>query len=65
MPHRFRAAETGAAPRAGAVAAGLLLLLATACGSRLPESDFERRDTTTAAPQSREPLRVGIITSVT
>lgn len=64
MSHRFRAAEAGAAPRAKAVAAGLLLLLATACGSRLPESDFERRETPTA-PRSREPLRVGIITSVT
>ncbi|MFF7393745.1 ABC transporter substrate-binding protein [Streptomyces scabiei] len=56
MRHRVRAAETAAV--------GLLLLLATACGSRLPESDFER-DSATAAPSSREPLRVGIITSVT
>ncbi|WP_179201281.1 ABC transporter substrate-binding protein, partial [Streptomyces scabiei] len=56
MRHRARAAETAAA--------GLLLLLATACGSRLPESDFEGRGATTA-PASAEPLRVGIITSVT
>ncbi|UUU20953.1 ABC transporter substrate-binding protein [Streptomyces sp. DSM 40750] len=56
MRRRARAAETAAA--------GLLLLLATACGSRLPESDFER-GATTSAPRSREPLRVGIITSVT
>ncbi|QFQ96246.1 ABC transporter substrate-binding protein [Streptomyces phaeolivaceus] len=58
MRLRVRAAETAAA--------GLLLLLATACGSRLPESDFERRDTAAAtAPATAEPLRVGIITSVT
>ncbi|MER6159008.1 ABC transporter substrate-binding protein [Streptomyces sp. NPDC001868] len=56
MRHPVRAAETAAA--------GLLLLLATACGSRLPESDFENRGATTP-PVSAEPLRVGIITSVT
>ncbi|MFF9036908.1 ABC transporter substrate-binding protein [Streptomyces sp. NPDC014892] len=56
MRHRARAAETAAA--------GLLLLLATACGSRLPESDFER-GSAPPAPSHREPLRVGIITSVT
>ncbi|WP_432138548.1 MULTISPECIES: ABC transporter substrate-binding protein [unclassified Streptomyces] len=51
---RCRAAETAAA--------ALLLLLTAACGSRLPESDFEHRGTPTAqAP----PLRVGIITSAT
>ena len=47
----------------GAVAAALLLLLGTACGSRLPESDFENRGTPTR--QSTAPLRVGIITSAT
>ncbi|MDX3730227.1 ABC transporter substrate-binding protein [Streptomyces caniscabiei] len=56
MRHRARAAETAAA--------GLLLLLVTACGSRLPESDFER-GSAPPAPSSRAPLRVGIITSVT
>ncbi|MGW0842957.1 ABC transporter substrate-binding protein [Streptomyces sp. NPDC002787] len=56
MRRRARAAETAAV--------GLLLLLSTACGSRLPESDFERGGTT-SAPRSREPLRVGIVTSVT
>lgn len=56
MRRRCRAAE--------AAAAVLLLLLGTACGSRLPESDFEH-DRRTPAPATGEPLRVGIITSVT
>lgn len=55
-------------PRAaeGAAAAALLLLLGTACGSRLPESDFEH-DTRTPAPVASggTPIPVGIITSVT
>ncbi|GAA3240148.1 ABC transporter substrate-binding protein [Streptomyces sp. XM83C] len=54
---RCRAAE--------AAAAALLLTLAAACGSRLPESDFEHRDRPTATATAREPLRVGIITSAT
>ncbi|WP_210586372.1 ABC transporter substrate-binding protein [Streptomyces sp. GESEQ-35] len=49
---------------AEALAAVLLLALSTACGSRLPESDFER-DTRATAPGDDTPLRVGIITSVT
>ncbi|SOE26635.1 amino acid/amide ABC transporter substrate-binding protein, HAAT family [Streptomyces sp. OK228] len=56
--------------REGVLAAALPLLLGTAlvlgtaaCGSRLPESDFEHR--TTPAPQSTAPLRVGIVTSAT
>ncbi|MBD0838108.1 MULTISPECIES: ABC transporter substrate-binding protein [unclassified Streptomyces] len=53
---RFRAAE--------AAAAVLLLVLSAACGSRLPESDFERGDRTAPAPQAG-PIRVGIITSAT
>lgn len=56
MRHRSRAAE--------AVAAALLLALSAACGSRLPESDFERDDRT-RAPRDSAPLRVGIITSAT
>ncbi|MGW0968498.1 ABC transporter substrate-binding protein [Streptomyces sp. NPDC002516] len=48
----------------GAAVAGLLLLLGTACGSRLPESDFENRATPTPA-RSAEPIRVGIISSAT
>ncbi|MFD4526438.1 ABC transporter substrate-binding protein [Streptomyces sp. NPDC058470] len=56
MSRRARAAE--------AFAAGLLLLLSAACGSRLPESDFENRST--PAPQGgTAPIRVGIITSAT
>ncbi|MCD9877499.1 ABC transporter substrate-binding protein [Streptomyces guryensis] len=56
-PHR--AAE-------GAAAAALLLLLGTACGSRLPESDFEHGGRSNApAPSSNAPVRVGIITSAT
>jgi len=58
MPRRrlFRAAE--------AAAAVLLLMVATACGSRLPESDFEHRER--AAPtQDGAPIRVGIVTSAT
>src|SRR5690242_10468907 len=55
-------------PRAaeGAAAAALLLLLGTACGSRLPESDFEHDTRTPApAPSGGTPIPVGIITSVT
>lgn len=50
-----RAAETAAAV--------LLLLVGTACGSRLPESDFGH-DSRAPAPGGA-PLRVGIITSAT
>ncbi|MFF3310275.1 ABC transporter substrate-binding protein [Streptomyces sp. NPDC002952] len=46
-----------------ALAAGLVLLLGTACGSRLPESDFEDRPTPTG--RDAAPIRVGIITSAT
>ncbi|WP_327314066.1 ABC transporter substrate-binding protein [Streptomyces sp. NBC_01235] len=49
---RFRAAETAGA--------ALLLLLSAACGSRLPQSDFERSPTPAQAA-----VRVGIITSAT
>lgn len=52
-----RAAET--------VAAVLLLLGGTACGSRLPESDFEHGNSPTPAASSGTPIRVGIITSAT
>ncbi|MFJ7969311.1 ABC transporter substrate-binding protein [Streptomyces sp. NPDC096324] len=48
----------------GAAVAGLLLLLGTACGSRLPESDFENRATPTPRA-SAEPIRVGVISSAT
>lgn len=59
MPRRrpFRAAE--------AVAAVLLLAVGTACGSRLPESDFEGRDRATPSQDSGAPIRVGVITSAT
>jgi ABC-type branched-subunit amino acid transport system substrate-binding protein len=43
----------------------LLLALGTACGSRLPESDFEHDGGTAPAPSQGAPLRVGIITSAT
>ncbi|MFF7869378.1 ABC transporter substrate-binding protein [Streptomyces qaidamensis] len=56
MRHRSRAAE--------ALAAVLLLALSAACGSRLPESDFDHDDRT-PAPRDAAPLRVGIITSAT
>ncbi|MEV0242515.1 ABC transporter substrate-binding protein [Streptomyces sp. NPDC050674] len=56
MRHRSRAAE--------AVAAALLLALSAACGSRLPESDFEHGGRS-PAPRDAAPLRVGIITSAT
>ncbi|MGX1566794.1 ABC transporter substrate-binding protein [Streptomyces sp. NPDC055506] len=56
MGRRSRAAEI--------FAAVLLLALSAACGSRLPESDFERDDRT-PAPRDSAPLRVGIITSAT
>lgn len=60
MPRRrpSRAAE--------AVAAVLLLALSAACGSRLPESDFEHGDRPgTPSGASTTPIRVGIITSAT
>ncbi|MFI5792865.1 ABC transporter substrate-binding protein [Streptomyces sp. NPDC051677] len=53
---RFRAAET--------VGAALLLLLSAACGSRLPESDFEHGRTTPPTPAPAV-IRVGVITSAT
>ncbi|GLP72290.1 hypothetical protein TUSST3_89080 [Streptomyces sp. TUS-ST3] len=58
MPRRrlFRAAE--------AALAVLLLASATACGSRLPESDFEHRERATPAVDGT-PIRVGIVTSAT
>lgn len=56
MRRRSRAVE--------ALAAVLLLALSAACGSRLPESDFERDDRG-SAPRGSAPLRVGIITSAT
>ncbi|MFD8226434.1 ABC transporter substrate-binding protein [Streptomyces massasporeus] len=51
-------------PVAEILAAVLLLSLSAACGSRLPESDFEHDDRT-PAPRDAAPLRVGIITSAT
>ncbi|MEV0222559.1 ABC transporter substrate-binding protein [Streptomyces sp. NPDC050704] len=57
MSRRARVAECAAA--------GLLLLLGTACGSRLPESDFESRPQRTPAQRSADPIRVGIVTSAT
>ncbi|WP_171111993.1 MULTISPECIES: ABC transporter substrate-binding protein [Streptomyces] len=57
MRRRCRAAE--------AAAAVLLTLLGTACGSRLPESDFEHGGRTAAPPGAAAPVRVGIITSAT
>ena len=58
MPRRrpCRAAE--------AALAVLLLAVGTACGSRLPESDFEHRERATPA-RDTGPIRVGIVTSAT
>ncbi|MFG3721902.1 ABC transporter substrate-binding protein [Streptomyces massasporeus] len=56
MGRRSRVAEI--------LVAVLLLALSAACGSRLPESDFEHDDRT-PAPRDAAPLRVGIITSAT
>jgi ABC-type branched-subunit amino acid transport system substrate-binding protein len=51
---------------AEATAAVLLLALSAACGSRLPESDFEGRgERAGPAPSSSAPIRVGIVTSAT
>ncbi|GGX50425.1 ABC transporter substrate-binding protein [Streptomyces fructofermentans] len=57
MSRRARVAECAAA--------GLLLILATACGSRLPEGDFGGRPDRAPAGGGAEPIRVGIVTSVT
>ncbi|MFJ2005364.1 ABC transporter substrate-binding protein [Streptomyces chartreusis] len=59
MGHRSRGAE--------AAIAVLLLTLGTACGSRLPESDFERRDRGSPSEPARDrtSIRVGVITSAT
>ncbi|MER6211426.1 ABC transporter substrate-binding protein [Streptomyces sp. NPDC001642] len=54
---RVRAAE--------AAAAVLLLLGSAACGSRLPESDFDHGDSRTPTVADGTPIRVGIITSAT
>jgi ABC-type branched-subunit amino acid transport system substrate-binding protein len=44
----------------------MVLALGTACGSRLPESDFGHRDRDgSSRPADRAPIRVGIITSAT
>ncbi|MFH9989825.1 ABC transporter substrate-binding protein [Streptomyces luteogriseus] len=56
MGRRSRVAEI--------LVAVLLLALTAACGSRLPESDFEHEDRT-PAPRDAAPLRVGIVTSAT
>lgn len=52
---------------AEAAVAVLLLLAGTACGSRLPESDFEHSTRTPAPARSggATPIRVGIVTSAT
>ncbi|WP_406328857.1 ABC transporter substrate-binding protein [Streptomyces sp. NBC_00203] len=52
------------APAVESAALAVLLLLGTACGSRLPESDFENRSTPTGQGGTA-PIRVGIITSAT
>ncbi|MFI1420531.1 ABC transporter substrate-binding protein [Streptomyces sp. NPDC020731] len=57
-PRTFRAAE--------ALAAAALLALTAACGSRLPQSDFEHDDRPPATARgAAEPVRVGIVTSAT
>ncbi|WP_225881952.1 ABC transporter substrate-binding protein [Streptomyces aureocirculatus] len=48
-----------------AVLAVAALLAGTACGSRLPESDFEARTPTSRGNPQGPPLRVGIIASAT
>ncbi|MCT7356785.1 ABC transporter substrate-binding protein [Streptomyces sp. 15-116A] len=63
-PRPYRAAEVLRAAALLAVAA--LLALTAACGSRLPESDFETDDRSPAPTRATgEPLHVGIITSAT
>ncbi|MGV9241758.1 ABC transporter substrate-binding protein, partial [Streptomyces nigra] len=58
MGRRSRGAE--------AAVAVMVLALGTACGSRLPESDFEHRDRDgPSRPADGTPIRVGIITSAT
>ncbi|GHE94154.1 hypothetical protein GCM10018785_69750 [Streptomyces longispororuber] len=53
-------------PRTLGAALALVALLAGAgCGSRLPESDFERRATGAAPDGGGPPVRVGVLTSAT
>ncbi|MFD4630366.1 ABC transporter substrate-binding protein [Streptomyces sp. NPDC058284] len=53
-------------PRAAEALLALVLLMAgAACGSRLPESDFEGRGTVPAPAAGGAPVRVGVITSAT
>ncbi|MEN8653119.1 ABC transporter substrate-binding protein [Streptomyces sp. 21So2-11] len=42
-----------------------LLLLSAACGSRLPESDFEQRGSAPPPARTADAIRIGIITSAT
>ncbi|MCX3060487.1 ABC transporter substrate-binding protein [Streptomyces beihaiensis] len=60
MRRRSRAAEAAVAG-----AAGLALLAVAACGSRLPERDFEQGTGGRTPTGAASPLRVGIITSAT
>ncbi|GAA2080862.1 hypothetical protein GCM10009801_39410 [Streptomyces albiaxialis] len=66
MSPRRRAADRARAGRVAlALAVVAAVLLAAGCGSRLPESDFERRDGRDPGPRTAEPVKVGIITSAT
>jgi ABC-type branched-subunit amino acid transport system substrate-binding protein len=60
MRRPVRAAESAAAGLSG-----LLLLLGTACGSRLPESDFGDRPDRAPVTRAAEPIRVGLVASAT
>lgn len=60
MRRRSRAVEA-----LGSLAAALIVLLGTACGSRPPESDFTDRPGAATPSAGGGPLRVGIVTSAT
>ncbi|MFD9906242.1 ABC transporter substrate-binding protein [Streptomyces sp. NPDC059063] len=66
MRRLARAAEVRVPRRAlAAVLTAAALLAGAACGSRLPESDFERRPTGAPRGTQGAPVHVGVITSAT
>lgn len=62
---RLRAAEGTRRPSVPRLALAALLLLTAACGSRLPESDFEDDRRPSGTAPAADPIRIGIVASAT